>query len=111
MTLFQQAPFEVRAISYIIRTMDKAQARNATVTKIIDIIFTALNLRHVDRNTVTEQTPLTQGGLNLDSIDILELIINFEHSFGIKLNESEAYAQHFKDVGSIATFVESQKTS
>ena len=90
--------------------MEKEQARNAITTKVIDIIFNALNLKHIDRQTVNETTTLTQGGLNLDSIDILELIVNFEHTFGIKLNESESYAQYFKNVGSIVDFIESKKT-
>lgn len=86
--------------------MEKEQARNEIATKVIDIIFGALNLKHIDRSGVNENTTLTQGGLNLDSIDILELIVNFEHSFGIKLNESESYAQYFKSIGSIIDFIE-----
>jgi acyl carrier protein len=90
--------------------MEKEQARNAVTTKVIDIIFTSLNLRHIDRQTVNEGTALVQGGLNLDSIDILELIVNFESSFGIKLNESEAYAQHFKNIGSVVDFIQEKQS-
>jgi acyl carrier protein len=90
--------------------MEKEQARNDITTKVIDIIFTALNLRHVDRSSVSEQTVLTKGGLNLDSIDILELIVNFEQSFGIKLDESESYAQHFRNIGSIVDFIQSKRS-
>ena len=91
--------------------MEKEQARKTITIKVIDIIFESLNLKHIDRNTVNESTPLGAGGLSLDSIDILELIVNFEHSFGIKLNESESYAQYFKNIGSIVEFVESQTKS
>jgi acyl carrier protein len=45
------------------------------------------------------------GGLNLDSVDILELIVNFEKKYGIKLNDSEGYAEHFKNIGSVVEFV------
>lgn len=89
--------------------MEKAQGRNELTAKVIDIIFTALNLKHVDRQSITEKTPITQGGLNLDSIDILELIVNFENIFNIKLNESEPYAEYFKDIGSIVDFIEVKK--
>lgn len=82
------------------------EARSALSSRVIDIIFSALNLKHIDKASVTDATPLTQGGLNLDSIDILELIVNFEKTFGIKLNDSESYAQHFKDVGSVVDFVQ-----
>lgn len=90
--------------------MEKEQVRNELTSKVIDIIFTTLNLKHIDRAGVNETTAITQGGLNLDSIDILELIVNFETSFGIKLNESESYAQHFRNIGSIVEFIESKKS-
>ncbi|UYL09605.1 acyl carrier protein [Bdellovibrio sp. SKB1291214] len=91
--------------------MEKEQVRNELTSKVIDIIFTTLNLKHIDRSGVNESTAITQGGLNLDSIDILELIVNFETSFGIKLNESESYAQHFRNIGSIVEFIESKKSN
>lgn len=89
--------------------MDKEQANNATSEKVIDIIFSSLNLRHIQRDSVNASTPLTQGGLGLDSIDILELIVNFEKAFGIKLNESEEYAIHFKNIGTIVDFIASKQ--
>ena len=91
--------------------MEKEQVRNALTAKVIDIIFNALNLRHIDRQTVNESTALVKGGLNLDSIDILELIVNFEQNFGIKLNDSEAYAQHFRNIGSVVDFIQAKKTT
>jgi len=90
--------------------MEKEQVRNDLTVKVIDIIFSALNLKHIDKKSVTESTTLTKDGLNLDSIDILELIVNFEQSFGIKLNESESYAQYFKNIGSIEDFIQIKKT-
>jgi acyl carrier protein len=65
----------------------------------------------VDRLTVNESTALVKGGLNLDSIDILELIVNFEQNFGIKLHEAEAYAQHFRNIGSVVDFIQQKKTT
>ncbi|HRO66388.1 MAG TPA: acyl carrier protein, partial [Pseudobdellovibrionaceae bacterium] len=86
--------------------MEKEQARSALTDKVIDVIFTSLNLKHIDRTTVTDETHLVQGGLNLDSIDILELIVNLEQNFNIKLEESEAYAQHFRSIGSVIDFIQ-----
>lgn len=77
---------------------------------VINIIFSALNLKHIDRNTVNSETPLMQGGLNLDSVDILELIVNFEKKYGIKLNESEAYSNHFRNIGSVVEFINKEAT-
>jgi len=88
--------------------MDKAQGRTELTNQVIEIIFQALNLRHIDKNTVTELTPITKGGLNLDSVDILEIIVQFESQFGIKMNDSEAYAEHFKNIGTVVDFVKTK---
>lgn len=76
--------------------------------KIIDTIFSSLNLKHINREEVNESTPITNGGLNLDSVDILEIIVQFEHKFGIKLSESESYAEHFKNIGTVTDFIVSK---
>ena len=91
--------------------MEKEQVRSELTAIVIDLIFKALNLKHIDRQSVNEETLLTQGGLNLDSIDILELIISCENAFGFKLNESESYAQHFRNIGSIVDFINLKKTT
>jgi acyl carrier protein len=73
--------------------------------EVLGLIFTSLNLKHISQSEVGPQTPLLKGGLNLDSVDILELIVTFEQKFSIKLNESEEYSKHFRDVGSVVEFV------
>lgn len=88
--------------------MEKEQGRTELTNQVIDIIFHSLNLRHFDRATVTEATAITKDGLNLDSVDILEIIVQLENKFGIKMNDSEAYAQHFKNIGTIVDFVRSK---
>lgn len=88
--------------------MKKAQDRNELTNQVIDIIFQSLNLKHIDRATVIESTPITQNGLNLDSVDILEIIVQLEHHFGIKMNESESYADHFRNIGTVVNFVDSK---
>lgn len=90
--------------------MEKEQERTALTDQVIDIIFQALNLNHIDKSTVTEKTGITSDGLNLDSVDILEIIVQLEHHFGIKMDESESYATHFKNIGTIVDFIKSKKT-
>jgi acyl carrier protein len=85
--------------------MNDEQIRKELTTKVIEIIFTCLNLKHIQKSSVNESTPLGEGGLALDSIDVLELIVNFEETFKIKLAESESYAKFFKTVGSVVDFV------
>lgn len=90
-----------------------SEHKNLDLTnKVIDVIFSSLNLKHIDRSSVNETTPLTQNGLNLDSIDILELVVQFEKKFNFKFQESESYAEHFKNIGTLTQFIQSRmKTS
>ena len=97
-----------RVYIYLRTTMEKAQDRITLTNQVIDTIFHALNLKHIDKNTVTEATSITAGGLNLDSVDILEIIVQLEHKFGIKMSDSEAYAQHFQNIGTVVDFVKSK---
>ncbi len=55
------------------------------------------------------ESPSTLGTLGLDSIDVLELIVNFEQHFQIKIGEQENYAQHFRNIASVAKFIECKK--
>lgn len=88
--------------------MEKAQDRITLTNQVIETIFNSLNLKHIDATTVTDNTPITAGGLNLDSVDILEIIVQLEHKFGLKMSDSEAYAQHFQNIGTVVDFVKSK---
>ncbi|MFZ3231630.1 MAG: phosphopantetheine-binding protein [Pseudobdellovibrio sp.] len=89
--------------------MEKEQERTALTNQVIEIIFQSLNLKHLDKSTVSEITPITATGLNLDSVDILEIIVQLEHTFGIKMSESESYATHFVNIGTVVDFIKSKK--
>ncbi len=89
------------------------QTKNRTelTEKVIAIIFTALNLSHIDKKTVTADTAIMQEGLKLDSIDILELVVQFENHFKFKFQENESYKEHFQNIGTIVNFIDSKKTT
>lgn len=76
------------------------------VSNVIDAIFESVNLRFVDRDTVGEDTVLGQGGLGLDSVDILEVVVAIEHKFGVKVQDKKSGMDIFQSIGSIAKFVE-----
>jgi acyl carrier protein len=79
---------------------------NQLVGQVIDVIVDAVNLHHVDRKTITAETPLSQGGLGLDSVDILEIVVSIEHKFGVKVTDAESGKVHFQTIGTIAKFVQ-----
>ncbi len=90
--------------------MEQTQDLSLLTTEVIDIIFQSLNLHHIEKTSVTESTAITANGLNLDSVDILEIIVQIEHKYGIKMSDNEQYAQHFRNIGTVVNFVNS-KTS
>ena len=85
--------------------MNSVAHRDEIVNKVIDVIVSAVNLHHVDKSKVSGDTPLTHGGLGLDSIDILEIVVAVEHSFGKKVADAEVGKKYFQTIGTIADFV------
>lgn len=79
------------------------------VNEIIQLIVDAVNLHHVDPAKLKPETSLREGGLELDSVDILEVIVAIEHKYGVKLQDAETGRTHFRTLGSIASWVESQQ--
>jgi acyl carrier protein len=82
--------------------------RSRLVADIIEVIVSAVNLKHLDRSTITESTSLTDGGLGLDSIDILEIIVALEQRFGVKIRDAETGRKVLRTIGTVADFVSSR---
>ena len=55
-----------------------------------------------------DDEPLFAGGLGLDSIDALEIVVMLESEFGIKVRNESASREHFRSVATLAQLVESQ---
>lgn len=54
---------------------------------------------------IGDATPLFEGGLGLDSIDVLELVLEIERSFGVVIRDEQTGMQALRSVDSIAEFV------
>jgi acyl carrier protein len=85
--------------------MAELNQHDQIVKEVIDVIFKAVHLQHLDKNEVGPMTPLTQGGLNLDSIDILEIVVAVEHHFHVKVASAETGKKYFQSIGSITDFI------
>ena len=68
-------------------------------------IISALNLEGMQPDDIDENAPLFQGGLDLDSIDALEIIVLLDKHYGIKLNDPRQSKEIFTSVASIADYV------
>ncbi|MBE3095742.1 MAG: acyl carrier protein [Acidobacteria bacterium] len=58
---------------------------------------------------VADDVPLFGEGLGLDSIDALELAIELERSFGVKLGDEQLGRRVLRSVNTIVEFIEQAK--
>jgi acyl carrier protein len=54
---------------------------------------------------IGNDTPLFGEGLGLDSIDVLELVLELERSFGVQIRDEQTGAEVLRSVDTIAAFV------
>src|SRR5262245_65340394 len=70
--------------------------------------FAALMRRYLKLGDVPigPGTPLLGGDFDLDSLDVLLLVTSIEKEFGIKIADGAIGREAFKDVATLASFVE-----
>ncbi|MDN6298189.1 MAG: phosphopantetheine-binding protein [Halomonas sp.] len=74
------------------------------------MIIEALELEDVTPDDIDAQAPLFGDGLGLDSIDALELGLELQKRYGIKLDaEAEDTRQHFASIDALRALVETRR--
>lgn len=69
------------------------------------IIVETLRLEDITPEQIKDDDPLIGSGLSLDSIDALELVVQIEKEFGIKISSIEQSKQALASVASLAAFI------
>ncbi len=77
--------------------------------RIKHIIVDRLQPDGVQPETIDADTPLFDGGLGLDSVDALELVLGLEQEFGFKIESEEMGKETLATVRAIADFVTSKQ--
>lgn len=75
--------------------------------RVKELIVRQLKLE-MDPATIADDAPLfgdAEGGLGLDSIDALELVLGVEKEFGIKVQDEEVGVTAFASVNALCQFV------
>lgn len=75
------------------------------ISRLKELIVTTLKLEDVSPSDLADDEPLIGSGLNLDSIDALELVVTLEKEFGIKITSSEESRQALASVAHLAEFI------
>jgi len=73
-------------------------------------IIAALKLSDVKPEDIDAGAPLVGGGLGLDSIDTLELIVLLEKEYGVTIPDVNVGRQVFSSVQSLASYIELHRT-
>ncbi len=85
--------------------------REQLLDRVINVILESVNLRHVARTDLSAETSLRTGGLELDSVDMLEVIIAIEHQFGVKVEDAATGERHFRTLGGVVDFILQQQAT
>ena len=77
-------------------------------TRLKQLIVTTLKLEDVKPDDLADDEPLLGSGLNLDSIDALELVVTLEKEYGIKIKSSEESRVALASIAHLAEFIRSR---
>ena len=68
-------------------------------------IVRRLRLEQVDPDSIGDDALLVGGGLDLDSIDLLELVVGLEKEYGLKIADVAEGRRILRSVQSLVAFV------
>jgi acyl carrier protein len=75
------------------------------VEQIKIMIRDSLDVDDLDIASIDEEAPLLGGALELDSIDALELVIQVEKRYGVKIKSSEETRRALSSVSVLADYI------
>lgn len=79
--------------------------RDSLVAELKTLIVDSVNLHHMDKNLIKADTPFDTNGLNLDSVDILEVVVCVEQKYNLKVKDASVGRKYFVTIGGIADFI------
>jgi acyl carrier protein len=72
------------------------------------IILKSLRITDLTPEDLRDDQPLLGGELEIDSIDVLQLVLEIERHFGIKLVQANFNKTHLESVNALAAIIESK---
>jgi acyl carrier protein len=75
------------------------------LARLKQLIVETLHLEDITPSDIPDDEPLVGGGLSLDSIDALELVVRLEKEYGIKISSSEEAKTALSSVGALASVI------
>jgi acyl carrier protein len=73
--------------------------------KLKELLIERLKFEDMTPDDISDDDPLFAGGLGLDSIDALEIVVMLESEFGIKVKSESSARDHFRSIATLADYV------
>ena len=73
--------------------------------KLKELLIERLKFEDMTPEDIGDDEPLFDGGLGLDSIDALEIVVMLETEFGIKVKNESNARDSFRSISTLADFV------
>lgn len=77
-------------------------------TRLKELLIERLKFEDMTPDDIPDDEPLFAGGLGLDSIDALEIVVMLESEFGIRVKNEGAARDSFRSISTLADFVEAK---
>jgi acyl carrier protein len=74
--------------------------------KLKELLIERLKFEDMSPEDIRDDEPLFGGGLGLDSIDALEIVVMLESEFGIKVKNETSARDSFRSIDTLANYVE-----
>jgi acyl carrier protein len=74
--------------------------------KLKELLIERLKFEDMTPEDIGDDDPLFAGGLGLDSIDALEIVVMLETEFGIKVKNETSARGYFRSISTLADLVE-----
>lgn len=87
-------------------TMETAQLKEQLKKQIVEF----LNLISVKPEDIKDDEPLFGGGLGLDSIDSIELIVLLTREYGITIHDPKEGRKILVDINTMVDYIEKHRT-
>ena len=75
------------------------------------IIIEELNLEDVTVEEIEDDAPLFGEGLELDSLDAVELVVQVQKHFGVEIKDIEEGRMAFESINALRHFIEERMAS
>ncbi|HEX6096155.1 MAG TPA: phosphopantetheine-binding protein [Thermoanaerobaculia bacterium] len=73
--------------------------------KLKELLIERLKFEDMTPEDIPDDEPLFAGGLGLDSIDALEIVVMLESEFGIKVKNETSARESFRSISTLADYV------